>query len=148
MKPLVCCIALTGLLACQGSPMPIDEEELIQGTYGSAYDPPLSVGPTGDCIRSIPHAVLSVNRLGDFDLSVNTIDDCIGDTGHELRFGEVLILGSYSRYGALLSFTPDSASAPLFTGNMEGEFVRLTLPTATHVAGTEVELVVGPAESF
>jgi hypothetical protein len=136
------------LPACASEPHPPDADPLPQGSYGAIYDPPQLVGPTGDCIRSIPHAVLSVNNLGDFDLSVNTIDDCVGDTGREFFFGEVLHLGSYTRQGALLTFTPDSALAPLFTGTLEGEYVRLTLPPATRVAGAQVELVVGPREPF
>jgi hypothetical protein len=145
---MLCCLAIASLLACQGSMMPVEEPPLIQGSYGTAYDPPQLVGPTGSCTRSIPHAVLSVNSLGDFDLSVNTIDDCIGDNGHEFIFGEVLFLGVYTRQGELMSFTPDSASSPLFTGTLEGEYVRLALPTTTGVGGTEVELVVGPREAF
>ena len=147
MKSL-CCVVLAGLVACLGSAMPIEESPLIQGSYGAAYDPPILVGPTGSCVRSIPHAVLGVNNLGDFDLSVNFIDDCIGDTGHEFTFGEVLLLGDYTRQAELLSFTPDSADAPVFTGTIEGEFVRLTLPATTGVGGSEVELVVGPREGF
>ena len=143
---LTLCAGGALLSACASEPRPPDQDPLIQGSYGTIWDPPQPVGPTGDCIRSIPHAVLSVNNLGDFDLSVNTIDDCVGDTGHEFFSGEELFLGSYTREGALLSFTPDSAVAPLFTGTLEGEYVRLTLPPATQVAGAQVELVVGPRE--
>jgi hypothetical protein len=145
---LLSCFAAAGILACQGSTLPVDEDPSIQGSYGAIYEPPQLVGPTGSCIRSIPHAVFSANDLGGFDLSVNFTDECVGDTGPEFVFGEVLILGSYTRQGTFLSFTPDDANAPLFTGVVEGEFIRLTLPTATGVGGTEVELVVGPREAF
>lgn len=146
LRLLRCLLAVT-VLACGSEPSP-PQDPLIQGSYGAMWDPPLLVGPTGSCIRSIPHAVLSMNDLGDFDLSVNTTDDCIGDTGHEFIFGEVLLLGTYTRQGAVLSFTPDEASAPLFTGTIEGEYVRLALPHTTGVAGSDIELVVGPREPF
>jgi hypothetical protein len=124
------------------------EDSLIEGTYGTNWEPALPVGPTGSCTRSIPHAVLAMNTLGGFDFSVNTIDDCIGDTGHEFIFGEVLFLGTYTRQAAVLSFTPDEESAPLFTGTIEGEYVRLDLPHATGLAGSDIELLVGPRVSF
>jgi hypothetical protein len=135
----------TLLAACGSEPRP-PVDPLLQGSYAAVYDPPLPVNPAGGCDRSIPHAVLSVNDLGGFDLSVNTIEDC--GAPEPITFGEVLILGSYTREGSLLSFTPDEASAPLFTGTIEGEFVRLILPPATGVSGSEVELVVGPREPF
>lgn len=133
------------LVACGTDPSAA--EELLQGTYGAEYDPPIAAGATVNCDRSIPHAVLSMNDQGDFDLSVNTIDDCTR-AGGGFNFSEVLHLGTYTRQGTLLSFTPDSASAPLFTGTLEGEFVRLTLPPEAGVANIELELLVGPREAF
>ncbi len=144
---MLCCGAAAAFLACGSEPNPPDDPS-IQGSYGTAWDPPIPVGSTGGCTRSIPHAVLSVGETGGFDLSVNTIDDCAGDTGREFIFGEVLLLGTYTREGAALSFTPDEEPAPLFTGAVEGEYVRLTLPHSTGVAGSEVELLVGPREPF
>jgi hypothetical protein len=111
--------AAGALLTACGTDPTTAPEELLQGSYGAQYDPPLAAGATTNCDRSIPHAVLGVNDLGDFDLSVNTIDDCTR-AGGGFEFSEVLHLGSYTRQGALLSFTPDSASAPLFTGTLEG----------------------------
>jgi hypothetical protein len=100
-----------------------------------------------NCDRLISHAVLSVNEQGDFDLSVNVIDDC-SRAGGGFSFSEVLHLGSYTRQGTILSFTPDAASAPLFTGTMEGDYIRLTLPPETDVASLDVEIRVGPREPF
>jgi hypothetical protein len=144
---ILCCLSIAAVLACGSEPSP-PEDPLLEGSYGTAWDPPLLVGPTGSCIRSIPHAVLSMNDLGGFDLAVSTIDDCIGDTGHEFISGAVLFLGTYTREGEVLSFTPDEAPSPLFTGTIEGEYVRIALPHATGVAGSDIELLVGPREPF
>ena len=124
---------------------PTDNNQLFDGSYGTDYDPPMVVDASGGCERSVSHAVLSFNRAGDFDLSVNTIDDCTL-AGGGFTFGEVLHLGTYTRADEILSFTPDNAHFPLFTGTIEGEFIRLTLPSATGISTHEVELVVGPRQ--
>ena len=131
--------------ACGTDPRPTDENQLINASYGSVYDPQVVVDASGGCQRSVSHAVLSMSDLGDFDLSVNTIDDCT-QAGGGFTFGEVLHLGSYTRASDHLSFTPDNAHSPLFTGTIEGEFIRLTLPSATGISTHQVELVVGPRE--
>jgi hypothetical protein len=137
--------AATVLGACGTDPS--DDNQLFNGSYGTEFDPPVVVDSFGGCQRSIPHVAFGFNRLGDFDLSVNTVDDCT-QAGGGFTFGEVLHLGSYTRVNNLLSFTPADAPAPLFTGAIEGEFIRLTLPPATGISTHEVELLVGPREAF
>ncbi len=51
------------------------EEALLEG-YAASYDPPLVGAATVNCDRLISYAILAVNALGDFDLSINVIDDC------------------------------------------------------------------------
>ena len=131
--------------ACGTDPRPTNENQLFNASYGTVYDPAVVVDASAGCQRLVDHAVLAMNDLGDFDLSVNTIDDC-SQGGGGFTFGEVLKLGSYTRDRDLLSFTPDSASTPLFTGTIEGEFIRLTLPAATGISSHEIELLVGPRE--
>lgn len=141
------CLSLCAVAVLACGTEPSDNNQLFNGSYGTEYDPPIVVDGFGGCERTVPHAVLAFNNLGDFDLSVNTIDDCT-QAGGGFTFGEVLHLGDYTRVDDLLAFTPDSASSPLFTGRIEGEFVRLTLPSATGISTHEVELLVGPRESF
>jgi hypothetical protein len=100
-----------------------------------------AVGPGLGPIR-VEHA-----RERDFDLSVNTIDDC-RSIGGDFVFGEVLHLGTYTREATLLSFTPDREPAPMFTGTIEGDYIRLTLPPATGIASEDVELLVGPRQPY
>ena len=139
---------IVGTVALLGSGCgsdPTENNQLFNGSYGTEYDPPVVVDAFGGCERSVPHVAFGFNRLGDFDLSVNTIDDCTL-AGGGFTFGEVLHLGSYTRVDDLLSFTPHNAHSPLFTGTIEGEFIRLTLPAATGISTHEVELLVGPRQ--
>lgn len=120
------------------------EEALIEGTYAASYDPPLVGTATVNCDRLIAYAFLAVNTLGDFDLSINVMDDC-RRAGGGLSFFEVLKLGTYSRLGRTLSFTPDGEATPAFMGQLEGEYVRLTLPAEFEaLAPSDLELQVGP----
>jgi hypothetical protein len=89
----------------------------------------------------------NVNDPGGFSISINVYNDCRKGGGEFTSF-EVYHSGTYSRDGMLLSFTPIGASAPLFAGLIEGEYIRLTLPPAAGVASAEVVLLVGPREPF
>lgn len=81
---------------------------------------------------------------GVFDLSVNVTDDCRRAAG-DSTFFEVLKLGKYSRRESDLSFTPNNEPRAEFTGELEGEFVRLRLPpTVRQLAPNDIELRVGP----
>jgi hypothetical protein len=115
----------------------------VPGTYAVNYEPPQLASATEFCDRLIPHAALSMSELGDFDLSINLVDDCSraggGSTPSEVHIG-----GLYRRQAARLSFTPGNETAPLFTGTLEGDFVRLNLPPAVGIAIIDVELRVGP----
>jgi hypothetical protein len=147
-KRLPSCRSSLALLAlvlgsCSAEP----EEQFIRGNYSVEYDPLRLVSATGNCDRLISHAVLSMNELGDFDLSVNVVDDCTR-AGGGYDFSEVLKLGDYQLEGTRLSFTPDSASTPLFTGMVDGDFIQLSLPPAVGVAIIDVELRVGPRIPF
>ena len=71
-------------------------------------------------------------------------DDC-RRVGRSVTSFEVLKLGTYARVGPTLSFTPDGEAAPAFTGQLEGDYVRLTLPAEFEaLAPNDLELRVGP----
>ena len=120
------------------------EERPIEGTYVADYDPPLVGYATLNCDRLISYVFLAVNTVGGFDLSMSVTDDCSRVGGSVTSF-EVLKLGTYARVGPALSFTPDGEAAPAFTGQLEGEYVRLTLPADFEaLAPNDLELRVGP----
>jgi hypothetical protein len=120
------------------------EDRLLEGSYVASYDPPLVGYATLNCDRLITYAFLAVNSLGGFDLSISVTDDC-SRVGGGLSSFEVLKLGTYTRHGATLSFTPDRETASVFTGHLEGEYVRLTLPAEFEaLAPNDLELLVGP----
>jgi hypothetical protein len=141
------CAAAALLSACGDGSGPDDGNQL-EGSWSAVLEPPITVGSLHGCNRSIPYGILSMNDLGDFDLSVNTVDDC-RSIGEDFVFGEIYHDGSYTRDGALLSFTtPEAAQVPLFTGTVEGDYIHLTLPPATGLASEDVELLVGPRQPF
>lgn len=127
--------------ACSTEPNPQD----VPGTYGVTYDPPLLASATLTCDRLIPHAVLSMTQLGEFDLSISLVDDCSRGGGGSSP-SEVHMVGFYGLQAARLSFTPETSTAPLFTGTLEGDFVRLNLPPAVGIAIIDVEVRVGPRQ--
>jgi hypothetical protein len=139
-------LPVAGLLlgACGTEP---DEPEL-QGSYSVAYDPARLTSATPNCDRLLTYTILSMNEQGDFDLSFNVIDDCSRGGGGYSYFG-VLKLGTYTRHGSELAFTPDSATYPAFTGLIDGEFVRITLPPAIgNLAPVDVDIRAGPRHSY
>lgn len=120
------------------------DERPVEGTYVGNYDPPLVGYATLNCDRLITYVLLAVNTVGGFDLSISVTDDCSRVSGGVTSF-EVLKLGTYARVGPTLSFTPDGEAAPAFTGQIEGEYVRLTLPAEfEELAPNDLELRVGP----
>ena len=146
MSARSCCalwalVATTSLLVgCGTNP----EERLLEGTYAAAIDPPLVGYATLNCDRLIPHVSLAVNTQGGFDLSIDVTDDCSRAGGGISPF-EVLKLGTYARVGPTLSFTPDGEAGPTFTGHIEGQYVRLTLPAEFEgLAPNDLELRIGP----
>jgi hypothetical protein len=89
-----------------------------------------------------------MSSIGEFDLSINVVDDCTRG-GASFTFFEVLKLGRYTRVGTALAFIPDGETAEAFTGTLEGEYVRLTLPPSVGaLAPTDVELRVGPRHPY
>jgi hypothetical protein len=133
------------LAFCGTEPEP--EPQTIRASYGVLYDPNLLVSATENCDRLISHAVLSMNELRDFDLSINVVDDC-SRIGGGFSFSEVYKQGDYMLQGTQLSFTPDSATAPLFTGTLDGEFIQLSIPSDLGVAALDVNLRLGPGIAF
>ena len=132
------------LAACGTEP---DEPEL-QGSYSIAYDPARLTSATLNCDRLLTYAILGMNDLGDFDLSFNVVDDCSRSGGGYSFFG-VLRLGSYVRHGNELTFTPDSATYPVFSGILDGEFVDFTLPPAIgNLAPGDFDIRVGPRHPY
>jgi hypothetical protein len=113
-----------------------------------AYDPARLTSATLSCDRLLTYTILSMNTLGDFDLSFNYIDDCSRSGGGYSYFG-VLKLGTYTRQGNELAFTPDSAAAPAFIGIIDGVYVNLTLPPAVgNLAPTDIDIRVGPRHPY
>ena len=111
------------LAGCSTSP----EERLLEGAYSAVYDPPLVGYATVNCDRLIPSVFLAVNAQGRFELAIDVTDDCSRVGGSVSPF-QVLKYGGYTRIGPTLSFTPEGEGAPAFTGEIEGEEVRVTLP--------------------
>jgi hypothetical protein len=140
------------LSACGTEPRPDDEDTLLEGSW-PFLEPTLVIGSEGGCERSVPYALLSMNELsnvndpGGFSISVNVYNDC-RNAGGEFTSFEVYHYGTYTQQEMLLSFTPIGESAPLFTGMIAGEYIRLTLPPSAGVASTEVVLLVGPRQPF
>jgi hypothetical protein len=129
------------IIGCSTGP----DEQSVPGTYSVSYEPPLLASAAENCDRLIPNAILSLNELGDFDLSIDVVDDCSRGGGGPTP-SQIQIAGHYTRQVARLSFTPSNGTAPLFTGTLEGDFVRLNLPPAVGIAIIDVELRVGPRE--
>jgi hypothetical protein len=120
------------------------DEGLLDGSCSVTYEPPLVASATENCDRLVSHALLAVNTRGDFDLSINVVEDC-SRVGSGFTFSEVLKLGTYTRRGNTLSFTPDGESAPAFTGELEGAYIRLTLPPAVGALSyVDVQILLGP----
>jgi hypothetical protein len=131
---------VVGLSACGTEP----DDAPLAGMYVGDYEPSRLVSTTLDCDRLVSYALLAVNTLEDFDLSLSVTDDC-SRAGGGFAFFEVLKLGKYTRQGSTLVFTPDSEPTAEFNGELEGEFVRLTLPPGFgNLAPNQVELRVGP----
>jgi hypothetical protein len=110
------------------------------GTFSDAYDPGRLIYATVNCDRRLTYAILDMNHLGDFDLSINVIDDCTR-SGGGLGFGEVLMLGTYTRESSTLHFTPESGGTGSFQGTFDADSVRVTLPARTDsLAATDLQL--------
>jgi hypothetical protein len=138
-----CGIAILLCSACGTSP----DEQPLEGTYSAAFEPPLAVDGPGFCERFILYAILSLGG-GDFDVSVNVGDDC-RRLGGEYTFFEIGDHGTYTRRADTLTFTVGQGPGQRFTGQLEGEYLRLLLPEpygelATH----DVELRLGPRVPF
>ena len=119
------------------------DEDLLEGVYTAEYEPPRLISTSLGCSRLISRAFLGVSDRGDFDLSINVIDDCSAGGG-DFSFFEVLRLGTYFRQGTALEFRPQSGS-DVFGGTLEGEFIRLRLPPSFgQLATEELEFLVGP----
>lgn len=130
--------------ACRSSTGPPDPGG---ASYSVVYDPPRVVFATVNCDRSIPYAIISLGR-GDFGLSINIIEDC-SRSGGGFSFGEVLILGSYSVRDTTLSFVPEEARTPPFSGSFDASYVRITVPARTDsLAATPILVELGPRQPF
>lgn len=109
-------------------------------SYADGFSPGILIYATVNCDRRLTHAVLSMNRLGDFDLSINITDDC-SRSGGGYGYGEVLILGSYTWADSNLHFTPEAGGTGPFPGTFDSDSVRLTLPPRTDsLAATQIQL--------
>lgn len=119
----------------------------IQGSYSTAYDPPRLVSATVNCDRLVSYAILSLNDRGDFDLSVNIIDDC-SRVGGGYTYAEVLTLGHYTRRGSSLTFREDGPGGATFEGSVADAYIDLALPPSVGVAPVDTDLRVGPRQPF
>lgn len=124
--------------ACSAAPNPQD----IPGTYAVTYAPPLLASATDNCDRLIPHAVLSLTDVREFQLSIDLVDDC-SRAGGGTSVSEVHLVGFYSSQGAQVVFAPMTSTAS-FNGTWEGDFVRLVLPPELGIAIIDVHLRLGP----
>ena len=125
-----------------------DPDEGLQGSYSVAYDPPRLTSATLECDRLLTYLILDMNDQGDFDLSFNVVDDCTRGGGGYSDSG-VTMVGTYSREWQALSFTPEPASAPVFSGTVEGDYVRLVIPPSLgNLAPTEIEVRAGPRHPY
>ena len=108
--------------------------------YADDFSPGVLIYATVNCDRRLTHAVLSMNHLGDFDLSINITDDCSRSSGG-YAYGEVLILGRYTWADSSLHFTPEAGGTGPFPGTFDSDSVRLTLPPRTDsLAATQFQL--------
>jgi hypothetical protein len=135
---------LVAIASCNSSTGPPDPSG---ASYSRAFDPPRIVMATENCDRLLTYGILSLGE-GDFDLSVNLIDDCSrGGGGHD--FWEVLILGQYTVRDTLLSFNPEVGKTPPFSGTFDAEYVRLELPPRPDsLSILPISLELGPRAPF
>ena len=122
--------ALLAALACGTEPPP---PLVPDGTYADFYDPGHLIYATLNCDRLLTHALFALGS-GDFELSINITNDCTR-VGAGYGFGEVLILGTYTRVDSTLTLTPDEASTSPFTGTFDRDSVRLMLPARSDSLG-------------
>jgi hypothetical protein len=135
--PFLLTLAALVSAACGTHTEPIPEPA---DSYAAEYDPGVLIYATVNCDRLLTHALLAMNRLGDFDLSINIIDDC-SRSGGGYGYGEVLILGTYTWADSTLQFTPATGGTGPFSGTFDSDSVRLTLPARTDsLAATPLQL--------
>jgi len=129
-------LAVFGTVACATGPEPPQ----AAGTYSRDFAPPQVIHATATCDRLLTYAVLSMNRLGDFDLSINITNDCT-PAGAGYSYGEVLILGKYARAGTSLQFTPNPGNTGPFSGSLSADTAYVTLPARPDsLAATSLDL--------
>lgn len=134
------CIAAAVLLGgCGTEP---DGEHLAVTTYHTDFDPPQPAGATTNCDRMILRALLILTEHGNFELSINVIDDCTR-SGEGFDSFEVYRFGDYTRQGNSLVFVPDP-NTPGFPATLDGEFIVLRLPPSLGLSSFDLELRIGP----
>jgi hypothetical protein len=144
MRSLVSWWIAAGLLVSCGTEPEVGR--LANGNYEAAYQPPLLTSHTPACDRLLSRVFLVVSRRGTFELSINVIDACTGG-GQGCTYFEIFRSGGYFLDATEVSFTPN-AGTPTFTGRLDGEFINVRLPAALGLAPSDVEVRVGPRESF
>ncbi len=137
---------LLGLGGCATDPRAPDPGDAL---YAADFIPARLVYATINCDRMLTHAVISLSRrVHGFDLSVNLFDDCT-KAGGGFTYWEVLVLGTYTTDGSLVSLHPTSGATPPFTATFDGNFMRVSLPARTDsLAATPILLQLGPREAF
>lgn len=139
-------LALLALGGCATDPRAPDPGDAL---YAAGFTPGRLVYATINCDRFLTHAVMSLGRRAhEFDLSVNLYDDCTR-AGGGFTYWEVLVLGTYTTDGSLVSLQPTSGATPPFTATFDGTFMRVSLPARTDsLAATPILLQLGPREAF
>jgi hypothetical protein len=136
-------VAAASVVSCGTDP---DLQRLPDGQYETEYDPPLLTRSTPGCDRMLSRAFLVISARGTFELSINVIDDC-SRGGQGFSYFGILRSGGYYLDGSGLTFTPN-AGAPTFAGVLDGQYIRMVLPSALELAASDLEVRVGPRTTF
>ena len=133
-------------VGCGSSTGPYDPGD---ASYSVAYNPARVVYATVNCDRYLSYGILSLGtRRSRFEFSLNLMDDCTR-AGGTWTYWEVFFEGGYSVTDTLISFIPDSARTPRFTGSFDRSYVRLTLPArADSLAPMPIPMQLGPKMPF
>ncbi len=136
-------VVAVSVVSCGTDP---DLQRLPNGQYETGYDPPMLTRSTPGCDRMLSRALLVISARGTFELSINVIDDCSRE-GQGFSYFEILRSGGYYLDGSGLTFTPN-AGAPTFAGVLDGQYIRMLLPSALELAASDLEVRVGPRTTF
>jgi hypothetical protein len=144
--PQIAVILVAVSTSCGTSTQPYDPGD---ASYSVVYTPARIVYATVNCDRYLSYGILSLGRRrSSFELSVNLTEDCTR-AGGRWSYWEVLMFGHYAIADTVLTFTPDSARTPAFSGTFDAAYVRLTLPPRSDsLAPVPIPMQLGPRMPF